>query len=88
MGDGDASTTSLSAWLDALRAALNDDVLRLTADEQTALLDLARVAAHTSQRIAAPLSTFLAGVAFHDLPPGSERARRIRDLTATLERAT
>ena len=37
---------------------------KVTPDEQTALLDLARVAAHTSERISAPISTFLVGVAY------------------------
>lgn len=87
MGEGDAATVTLPAWFDALRDALGaTDALALTPREQAALLDLARVAAHTSQRVAAPLSTFLVGVALHALPPGDERERRIRDLTASLER--
>ena len=57
-------------WLEdkatKLAAATGDDraVFELTADEQRALLELARVAAHESgARINAPLVTFLAGVA-------------------------
>ena len=57
-------------WLDdaaaRLAAATGDEraVYELTAEEQRALLELARVAAHDSgSRVNAPLVTFLAGVA-------------------------
>jgi hypothetical protein len=78
---------TLGEWLDAVRAQLgaSDPRLALTADEERVLLDLARVAAHSSERIAAPLTTFLAGVALADVPPG-ERAERLRTLVAELER--
>lgn len=70
---------TLAEWLERLRAELGDgDSLALTPEEERALLDLARVAAHGSERIAAPLTTFLAGVALADLPPGPERAARLR----------
>jgi Domain of unknown function (DUF6457) len=50
-------------WLEAAATKLGGD-LRLTAAEQQALLELARVAAHTSgDRRNAPLVTFLVGVA-------------------------
>jgi hypothetical protein len=55
-----------------------------TDEEQAALLDLARVAAHNCERIAAPLTTFMAGVALAEVAPG-ERAERIRSLAASLE---
>lgn len=71
-------------WLDALRAELGVDGLDLSGAEQRALLDLARVAAHASERVAAPLSTFLAGVAFADLAPDA-RARAIETVTRRLE---
>ncbi len=77
---------SLDAWFEDLRMALPeaaDD--RVADDEQAALLDLARVAAHTSHRIAAPLSTYLVGIALHHLE-SSARAVRIAELVATLER--
>jgi hypothetical protein len=53
-------------------------------EEPTALLDIARSAAHTSERIAAPLTTFVAGVACAALPPG-ERAAALRPLAEQLE---
>jgi Domain of unknown function (DUF6457) len=79
---------TLGEWLEAVRAQLgeSDQRLALTPDEERVLLDLARVAAHSSERIAAPLTTFLAGVALADLPP-AERAERLRALVAELERA-
>lgn len=77
---------SVDAWFEALRAALPEAAdERVTDDERAALLDLARVAAHSSHRIAAPLSTYLVGIALHDLEP-SARAARIAQLVATLER--
>jgi hypothetical protein len=78
---------SVRTWLDQLRAQLGTDGLALSPAEQRALLDLTRVAAHRSERIAAPLSAFLAGVAFGDLP-GPERAAAIERVTAALEAPT
>jgi len=56
----------------------------LTADERDVLLDIARIAAHTSERITAPLTTFLAGVAYGSLPAG-ERLAALRSLASQLE---
>lgn len=76
---------TLAEWLDALRAELGDGDprLALTSDEERALLELARIAAHTSERIAAPLTTFLAGVALADLSPDA-RAARLHALVRSL----
>ena len=83
--DDAGRTISLDAWLERLREQLPDGAtLAISPPEVTALLDLARVAAHTSERIAAPLSTFLAGVAFASLP-GDARAARIAQLVGRLE---
>ncbi len=57
----------------------------ITSDEQAALLDLARIAAHRSERIAAPLTTFLVGLALGGLPAG-ERAAALRSLASRLDR--
>jgi hypothetical protein len=76
---------SLAVWLDLLRHELGDDAaLRLNAAEERALLELARVAAHASERIAAPLTTFLVGVSSATQDPIG-RAERIRRLTERLE---
>ena len=52
--------------------------------EREALLDLARIAAHTSERWTAPVSTFLVGVAYAALP-ADERTATLRTLVATLD---
>ena len=75
---------TLAEWLDRLRTELGSDPrLVLSAGEERLLLDLARVAAHSSERVAAPLTTFLAGVALGELPP-AEREERLRALTEAL----
>ncbi|GGI05186.1 DUF6457 domain-containing protein [Egicoccus halophilus] len=72
------------SWFVQLTAALSGEAPVVTADERAALLDLARIAAHTSERWTAPLSTFVAGVALADLP-ADERARRLRALVDDLD---
>lgn len=77
-------------WFEQLAAALPepdgtpDAATAVTDDERDALLDLARVAAHTSERWTAPVSTFLVGVVLHAVP-AAERAGLLRRLVATLE---
>lgn len=51
------------SWLSEAATELGRPELALTAEQQTALLELARVAAHSVARPAAPLTTFLAGYA-------------------------
>ena len=74
-------------WFSALRAAFppGTDAPTATAAETAALLDLARVAAHASERWTAPVSTFLAGVAFAT-SDRAERAEALRSLVVRLER--
>jgi hypothetical protein len=48
-----------------------------TQDELTAVLDLAGVAAHSSQRIAAPVACWLAARAGADLPTAMRLAREV-----------
>ncbi len=75
----------LAGWLEALRAHLPDGVVdEAGAEEQAVLLELARIAAHRSHRIAAPVTTYLAGVAFAGLPR-AERLARLQKLAAALE---
>jgi hypothetical protein len=73
-------------WFDLLRAQLPDTAPAPSDAEVDALLDLARVAAHTSERWAAPVSTFVVGVALAADDP-ADRLQRIRELTARLEAA-
>jgi hypothetical protein len=73
-------------WFELLRAQLPATAPAPSDAEVDALLDLARVAAHTSERWAAPVSTFVAGVALAAEDP-ADRVERIRELTARLEAA-
>jgi Domain of unknown function (DUF6457) len=54
---------NLDDWMAEAAAALSRPELALTAAQQAEILDLARVAAHSVARPAAPLTTFLAGYA-------------------------
>ena len=75
---------SLAEWMGRLRAALGEDpAIDLSAEEERLILELARIAAHTSERIAAPLTTFVAGLALADLPR-AEREQRLGELVAGL----
>ena len=75
----------VEAWLEELGALLPAGVLEEAGpEERAALLDLARIAAHRSQRWAAPISTYLVGIAFAPLPR-AERLDRIRALVAQLD---
>jgi hypothetical protein len=75
----------LAVWLEELGDILGPSGgPGLTEEEQTALLDIARIAAHTSERVAAPLTTFVAGVACAELP-AEERATALRSLAQQLE---
>jgi hypothetical protein len=81
-----SDTTSVDAWLARFAAELPGQVhAALSDDERTALLDLARVAAHRSERIAAPLTTFLLGLAFAG-SPSEDWPARIRAITVQLDR--
>lgn len=79
-------------WFDLLLAQLAADAdgpvssrpATPSEDEIGALLDLARVAAHTSERWTAPISGFVVGAALAGLDP-AERARRLRRLADDLE---
>ena len=80
-----ATPLGLDAWLERLSTLLTADVVEGTGPaERAVLLDLARVAAHRGEHIAAPITTYLAGVAFAGLPP-AERLARLRTLLAALE---
>lgn len=54
---------TLKEWLEAAGAALDVADVNLDDDAVQTLLDLARDAAHEVERVAAPLTTFLVGVA-------------------------
>ena len=69
----------MKPWTKAVCAELN-----LPADVDTdAILDVARVAAHTIERPAAPVTTFLLGVAVAGGMDVKEAAAKIQDLAET-----
>ena len=83
---------TINEWLERVRMNLGSvPGLALTGIERRLLLDLARIAAHASERVAAPLSTYLVGVALAELPP-EERAERlaaiVRDLESSIGQVT
>jgi Domain of unknown function (DUF6457) len=53
----------LKQWLNTLSAALEASDVTLDDDAVHTLLDLARDSAHEVERVAAPLTTFLVGIA-------------------------
>lgn len=73
-------------WLAQLRASLPGGTPAVSDAEREALLDLARVAAHGSERWAAPLATFHAGVALGGLPV-QERLEVLRRIVAGYDQA-
>lgn len=76
---------NVEAWLERLGALLPPGTLdEVGTAERAALLDLARIAAHQSHRRAAPISTYLVGLAFASLPR-ADRLARIADLAARLD---
>ncbi len=91
MEDTKAMTTEAAAgiplpdWLERLTEVLPAGAQgTVSAAEQAAILDLARIAAHTSERIAAPISTYLAGLVLAAAAPG-ERAAGLQEMVARLE---
>jgi len=75
----------LEAWLQRLANIMGPaGGPGLSDDEQAAILDVARLAAHKSERIAAPLTTFMAGLACAELQPW-ERAETLQSLVEQLE---
>jgi hypothetical protein len=53
----------LKQWLTSLSAELGTSDVRMDDDAVRTLLDLARDSAHEVERVAAPLTTFMVGIA-------------------------
>lgn len=71
----------MDGWLTTAAGRLGDDIL-LSGDDERALLELARVAAHTSgDRRNAPLVTYLVGLA-----RGRGDSRPVEELVAEIVR--
>jgi hypothetical protein len=56
----------------------------MSAEEQALILELARVAARRSVRIAAPITTYAAGLAYSSMEP-DHRVEGLRTLIASLD---
>ena len=90
-GEGDmtdhagSGSPSIDAWLGELAAAIPEASLD-DADPavRSALLDVARIAAHRSHRTAAPITTYLVGLALGPLEP-ADRLARLQDLVRHLD---
>jgi hypothetical protein len=72
----------LAEWLEAVAERLDLPGGALSETEVSVLLDLARDAAHEVERVAAPLTTFLAGIAVGRGMPLEEAARTLTNLLA------
>ena len=70
----------LATWLRAVATRLDLDDVPLDDEMVTILLDLARDSAHEVERVAAPLTTFLAGVAVGRGGDLAETSRAVVDL--------
>jgi hypothetical protein len=81
---GEARAIDLATWLRKLAEHPELASVEVARDEESVLLELAGIAAHRSVRVAAPITTFIAGVAFGSLPPG-ERLARLQDLVRSLD---
>jgi hypothetical protein len=69
--------STLDEWTEALCTELGLDLKDV---DQKTVLDLARVAAHTVDRPAAPLTTYVLGIAVGRGDPLAETAARIQQL--------
>lgn len=78
---------SLEAWVAVLAQEVGTDDLQLDDDAIHTLLDLARDAAHQVERPAAPLTTFLVGVAVGRGAPLGEAAAKATALAMRHEEA-
>jgi len=75
----------IEAWLERLCAELGVADIRLDDNDLRTLLDLARDAAHQVERLAAPLTTFLVGVAVGRGQDLGEAAARATELALAVD---
>jgi hypothetical protein len=74
----------LNEFLERVRSLLGPTPPSLTPGEVEAILELARVAAHTAERRAAPVTTYLAGLVLAGAAPETREAF-LDDLVVKLE---
>lgn len=87
MNPGEATTVPLETWMARVRVEIGEEGTRLAGPERDALLELTRLAAHASERIAGPLTVYALGMALAGVPPEA-RLGRIREITARLAAGT
>lgn len=78
-------STTLDAWTEDVRRRLQLEEFELSEDDIHIVLDLARDAAHQVIRPAAPLTTFLLGVAVGRGASLSGSAARLTELALALD---
>jgi Domain of unknown function (DUF6457) len=78
-------TIPMDDWLLRLEAAVTGSpkVRTITTLERRRLLEIARIAAHTSERVAAPISTYLLGLALAGLS-AADRGRELNRIRTAL----
>jgi hypothetical protein len=74
----------MEEFIDKVRVLLGPNAPSVSADEAEAVLELARVAAHASERRAAPVTAYLLGMAVAGAAPEA-RTAFIDDLVVKLE---
>ena len=74
----------MDEMLDKIRALLGPDAPAVGEDEAEAVLELARVVAHASERRAAPVSAYLVGMAVAGAAPEA-RAAFLDELVIKIE---
>jgi Domain of unknown function (DUF6457) len=74
----------MEEMLEKVRSLLGPDAPRVDDDEAEAVLELARVVAHASERRAAPVSAYLVGMAVAGAAPEA-RAAFLDELVIKLE---
>jgi hypothetical protein len=85
MADADAQVTA-AEWITRFADELPTGRAGVpSAEEQRLILELSRIAAHSSERIAAPIASYMVGAAVASLN-AEERAVRIRRLVSELEK--
>jgi hypothetical protein len=77
-------SNELEQFLERVRSQLGPNPPAVTPGEIEAILELARVAAHTSERRAAPVTTYLAGLVLGGAAPEAREAF-LDDLAVKLE---
>lgn len=83
MNPGEGAAIPLEAWMARVAAEIGEASTTLSERERDALLELTRLAAHASERIAGPLTVYAMGMSLAGVSQEA-RLERIRAVTARL----